>query len=268
MSTNLKVAFYLKRAQKTEETIVDNTIVGKIIIGRSIAQFSTKLKVAENLWHVKSGRAIGKSKAATELNRELNKINLLIHSHHKSILKRNGQVTAAEVKNAFQGIASSQKTLLVLLNEMREEIYPRIGIDRATRTYCTYGKQNKYFQQFIRAKYNLRDIPLTQLDLPFVEKFDFYLRIERGMKPNTVLSTIFRLMSAVKVALHRNLIPHHPFLGYKFTKPEFQIRSLPPEELERIISTSVQSASLNFIRDLFVFACFTGVSYRHCIFIG
>ena len=139
--------------------------------------------------------------------------------------------------------------------------YPRIGIDRAQRTYCTYGKQNKYFQQFIRAKYNLRDIPLTQLDLPFIEKFDFYLRIERGMKPNTVLTTIVRLMSAAKVALHRNLIPHHPFLGYKFIKPEFQIRSLPPEEFERIISTPIQSASLNFIRDLFVFACFTGVSY-------
>ena len=56
MSTNLKVAFYLKRAQKTKKTVVDDyvyPIVGKIIIGRSIAQFSTKLKVAEKLWHVK-----------------------------------------------------------------------------------------------------------------------------------------------------------------------------------------------------------------------
>ena len=63
--------FYLKRAQKTEKTVVDDyayPIVGKIIIGRSITQFSTKLKAVENLWHVKLGRAIGKSKMATELN--------------------------------------------------------------------------------------------------------------------------------------------------------------------------------------------------------
>jgi succinate dehydrogenase/fumarate reductase flavoprotein subunit len=71
-----------------------------------------KLKVEERLWHVKSGRAAGKSHAATELNRELNKINLLIHSRYNELLKRNGKATAQEVKNAFQGIASEQVTLL------------------------------------------------------------------------------------------------------------------------------------------------------------
>ena len=87
MSTNLKVSFYLKREQKRGRIIInDNSvfpIIGKISIGRSIAQFSTKLKVPEHLWHVKSGRAIGKSKVATELNREINKVNLLIHTRYK-----------------------------------------------------------------------------------------------------------------------------------------------------------------------------------------
>ena len=70
MSTNLKVSFYLKRTRKAAQAIVDSNsvypIVGKISIGRSIAQFSTKLKVSESLWHVKSDRAIGKSKKLFE----------------------------------------------------------------------------------------------------------------------------------------------------------------------------------------------------------
>lgn len=93
-------------------------IIGKIIIGNSIAQFSTKLKIEERLWHVKSGRATGKSHTAVKLNREINFINLTIHAHYADILKRTGAVTAIEVKNAFQGIASSQKTLLVLFEEV------------------------------------------------------------------------------------------------------------------------------------------------------
>ncbi len=32
-----------------------------------------------------------------------------IHAHYKDILKRTGKVTAIEVKNAFQGIATTQK---------------------------------------------------------------------------------------------------------------------------------------------------------------
>jgi hypothetical protein len=121
MSTDLKVSFYLKRERTSENNQV-YPIVGKIIIGKCIAQFSSKLKADERLWNVKSGKAIGKSKVATELNREINKINLSIHSHYREILKRTGKVTALEVKNAFQGIASSQKTLLVFFHA----IYTRV----------------------------------------------------------------------------------------------------------------------------------------------
>lgn len=98
MNNELKVSFYLKRESRLEKSSarenVAYPIIGKIIIGNSIAQFSSKLFVSEHLWNVKSGRAIGKSRIAVELNREINKINLLIHSHYKEILHRTGTVTA------------------------------------------------------------------------------------------------------------------------------------------------------------------------------
>jgi hypothetical protein len=81
MNNELKVSFYLKRESRLEKADsgenVAYPIIGKIIIGNSIAQFSTKLKVEERLWNVKSGRAIGKSRVAVELNREaVSKVNL------------------------------------------------------------------------------------------------------------------------------------------------------------------------------------------------
>jgi hypothetical protein len=135
MNNELKVAFYFKREGNTERTEVNPDavypIVGKIIIGNSIAQFSSNLKIEERLWSVKSGRAIGKSRVAVELNREINKINLSIHAHYKDILERTGTVIAQDVKNAFQGIATAQKTLLVLFGVMMQNFQTRIGIDRA-----------------------------------------------------------------------------------------------------------------------------------------
>lgn len=116
MNNELKVSFYLKREGNTERTETNPDavypIVGKIIISNTIAQFGSKLKIEEQLWSVKSGRAIGKSRVAVELNREINKINLSIHAHYRDILKRTGKVTAIEVKNAFQGIATAQKHCL------------------------------------------------------------------------------------------------------------------------------------------------------------
>jgi integrase len=76
-----------------------------------------------------------------------------------------------------------------------------------------------------------------------------------------VATVIFLLFKAVRLALHRDLITYPPFLGFKLKKPEFQIRSLTKEEFERLISTPLESQSQCFIRDLFVFAAFTGISY-------
>jgi uncharacterized protein YjiS (DUF1127 family) len=206
MTTNLKVAFYLKRERKSLKKDEVYPIVGKIIIGKSIAQFGCKLKIEEHLWNVKSGRAIGKSNAAVCLNKEINRINTLIRTHYSEILNRTGKVTALEVKNAFQGMASSQKTRLALFEEIRQEFYSRVGIERTIGSYRKYINTRKHLQRFLKEKYNLHDIPLSQLDLSFIENFDFYLRIERKLKPASVNGTLIQLLSAAKTALRRNLI--------------------------------------------------------------
>lgn len=265
MSNELKVSFYLKRESRLEkrsdgESVI-YPIIGKIIIGNSIAQFSSKLSVPENLWNVKSGRAIGKSRIAVELNREINFINLLIHSHYKEILHRTGKVTATEVKNAFQGIAIAQKTLLVHFKDMAEEFRQRIGIDRSANTYPKYNVAYKNLKRFLNEKYHIQDIPLNQLDLPFIEAYDFYLRVERKLKAESIVSIVALLLKAVRIALHRNMITYPPFLGYKLGKPEFQQRSLSAEEFERLISTPLKATSQSFMRDLFVFVAFTGLSF-------
>ncbi|WP_080905203.1 hypothetical protein [Parabacteroides sp. Marseille-P3160] len=66
MNNELRVSFYLKRESRLGKSNAGENvaypIIGKIIIGNSIAQFSSKLKIEERLWNVKSGRAIGKSR--------------------------------------------------------------------------------------------------------------------------------------------------------------------------------------------------------------
>lgn len=93
---------YIKREKSATNACGIYPVIGKIIVGGTLAQFSSKLKVDERLWDVKSGRATGKSRQAVELNRAINRINLAIHASYKDILKRTGKVTAVEVKNAFQ----------------------------------------------------------------------------------------------------------------------------------------------------------------------
>ena len=265
MNNELKVSFYLKREGKTERTETNPDavypIVGKIIIGNTIAQFGSKLKIEERLWNVKSGRAIGKSRVAVELNREINKINLSIHAHYRDILKRTGKVTAIEVKNAFQGIATAQKTLLALFGEMMEDFKGRIGIDRAQSTYKQYEVLYKQLKQFLREEYHVEDIPLTELDLPFIEALNLFFRVKRKMNPNTVKARIIKLNKVIRLALHRNIITRPPFEGFELEKTELKNKSLTNNELNLLMRTPLKSGTQRFIRDMFLFSTFTGLAY-------
>ena len=265
MNNELKVSFYLKREGNTERTETNPDavypIVGKIIIGNTIAQFGSKLKIEERLWNVKSGRAIGKSRVAVELNREINKINLSIHAHYRDILKRTGKVTAIEVKNAFQGIATAQKTLLALFGEMMEDFKGRIGIDRAQSTYKQYEILYKQLKQFLREEYHLEDIPLTELDLSFIEALNFFFRVKRRMKPRTVKARIVLVNRAIRLALHRRIITRPPFDGFELEKTELKNKSLTNDELDLLMQTSLKSGTQRFIRDMFLFSTFTGLAY-------
>jgi integrase len=169
--------------------------------------------------------------------------------------------TAVAVKNAFQGIATAQKTLCVLYQEMLDEFQSRVGIDRSKATLEEYQKGYKYLCDFLKEKYHVHDMALIQLDLAFVESYDHYLRINRRLKAGTAVIMFIPLRKVVLTAVRRNLIVHYPFAGYKFEQPRLEMRSLSAEELQRLLSTPQQTPTLSLIRDIFAFAAFTGISH-------
>ena len=109
--------------------------MGRITIGQSMAQFSAKVEAEPSKWDAKAGRMVGKSNHALQVNRQIDKINLSIHARYKEYLTNRGSVTAEELKNAFQGIASTHETLLKVFAEHNEVYGKRVGIDRVKRTY-------------------------------------------------------------------------------------------------------------------------------------
>ncbi|WP_245553303.1 site-specific integrase [Echinicola vietnamensis] len=56
-------------------------------------------------------------------------------------------------------------------------------------------------------------------------------------------------------------IKKDPFLNYKFRYKKVQRQFLEMEELSRIESKEFTIARLDWVRDLFVFSCYTGLSY-------
>ncbi|MFR9496357.1 MAG: site-specific integrase [Rikenellaceae bacterium] len=260
MSKELKVSFYLRHKEVRKDGTIP--IMGRITIGKSMAQFRAKCYVAENLWDTKAARALGKSKVATTLNQNLDKINLAIHSHYKELLQRKGEATAAEVKTLFQGVASGQDTLLKYCDLYYERLEARVGIDLSERGRYGYKNMTDNLKAFIKVKYNLNDMPLSLLEYAFIEEFDYYLRVKKKLRPNSASSIVSYFKTIMANAVKDDLLKVNLFASYVPAGEKPTPRSLTKEELDKIMTSPLDIPSRYLVRDLFVFSCFTGISFK------
>ena len=93
-------------------------IMGRITIGRSIAQFSCKLSCDPDLWNPRESRMDGKSREAVEINGRLESLLLSVQSAYQALLSKGCPFDATDVKELFQGSVQTRCMLIELLNVM------------------------------------------------------------------------------------------------------------------------------------------------------
>lgn len=70
-----------------------------------------------------------------------------------------------------------------------------------------------------------------------------------------------RLHTVVNKAVAAGIITADPFAGYELPRPKRKRRYLTREELKRLMTTPLPSSKFYLVRDLFLFSCYTGISY-------
>lgn len=254
---DVKVAFYLKVNESNSASRCP--VMGRLTVGRSECVFSAKMLAPRSLWT--SGRMKGKSAEAVEINRRLDELRasaLAIYREQSAIRER---VTAKEVKCLLLGMAAGQETLLDYFRSYIERFGQRVGVNRAAKSARTYRNAYEHVARFLSERLRLSDVPFSALDRSFVDKFDLYLRTERRLAPNTIVLYMSRLHTVINKAIAAGIITADPFAGYEPPRPERRRRYLTRKELRRLMTTPLPSSRLYLVRDLFLFSCYTGISY-------
>ncbi|MDR0996017.1 MAG: phage integrase SAM-like domain-containing protein, partial [Tannerella sp.] len=232
--TELKVLYYLKRNQSKANG--QCPVMGRITIGSSVAQFSLKVDADAVLWGTKAGRMKGKSKAATECNRQIEKVNMLIHTRYAELTSRQKIVKAEEVKNAIQGNAGENELLLAYCRQMNEKYALRVGVDRKPATYRLELSSYTELERFVHEKYQVEDVSFRSLTYSFIEDFNFHMRVQRKLKPNSAAKPLIFLNKAVRLAVREGIIKQNPFLSFKSDKSTATHKTLTREELDKLMN--------------------------------
>ena len=260
MKSTYSVIFYLKR----EKLKKDGTypVMGRITVDGTQCQFSCKVNCSPDIWETKGGRATGKSVMARSVNMELDKIKARIDKYYKEIVDRDNFVTAEKVKNAFLGLEFRQQTLMTTYAQWIANYEKQVeGGLKAPKTLHKYKSVYQHVDDFLRFHYHVSDMALKEIEPSFISDFEIYLKTEKHLAHNTVNIYVKPIMMLMHRAHENGWAARYPFGEYKIGKAEVDKGFLTKNELQAMMNLPIQNPQRCLVRDLFIFCCFTGISY-------
>ena len=258
----MKVLLYLKKSSLDRSGKAP--IMGRITLGRSIAQFSCKLFCNPDLWNPRESRMDGKSREAVEVNGRLDNLLLAVQSSYQSLLAKGSPFDATDIKEHFQGCVQSRTMLLERFDGLIEDMEEHVGIDIKRESLVLYRQTRMRLQQFIRAKHNASDLTFSQLTEDFVKRFEQFATGEMGLKQSTCYNMIVLIKKVCKLAYREGAADSLLFDNVHVDKGDNRLpKALDREALDKLKALRFDGldGDMETSRDVFLFACYTGAAY-------
>ncbi|MCE9074225.1 site-specific integrase, partial [Parabacteroides distasonis] len=151
--------------------------------------------------------------------------------------------------------------LLGTMMEGIKEMETLAGIDYSPVTINRYKNVVKKLQQFIPSYYGKEEVTFHELTPEFIHAFDIYLKTEGRLCRNTIVRYMKCFKKFTNMALAKEWMRKNPFYGYKMEQDETDPVFLTYDELQAVMKKKFTIPRLELVRDIFVFACFTGLAF-------
>ncbi len=259
MKSTFKILFFIRKDKINVSGKAP--IYVRLTIDGAISQFSTKSEVSVALWDPKGYRALGRSEEAARVNSFLDFFKKNLIESYQEVSKHTELVTPEDVRNKFLGKEEKENTLLTLFSEFIEQQRRLLGIDITQSTFNKYELTYRRLAEFMSEKLRKKDILIYSVDHNFVSDFHTYLKVDKKLSINSSekLMRIFKRITTF--AFKTGQIKCDPFALYTIKKVKTHRGFLTEEEFSRFYHFQTANNRLQRVRDIFVFACLTGMDY-------
>jgi site-specific recombinase XerD len=261
-TTNTFGIHFIIRLPKNEKSD-DALVYARVTVNGKRAEISLKQKIDPRLWDENKGRAKGRREEVIKLNAHLERVRTLIAEGYNDLIQQRKIVTADSVKLQFTGEEEEIVTLKKLVAYHNEEFKGKL----APGTMKNYHTTQRYIDKFLKEKCKRNDIALMELNYKFLMDFESYLRNytpkdhRKPLKNNGIMKHIERLRKMITLALTLEWLPKDPFISFKRHYTKVEREYLTREELDKITKKKFAIPRLEQVRDMFIFSCYTGLSY-------
>ncbi len=258
--STLGVIFFTRKKRNDPEKL---DIYLRITVNKERSEFSIKRDIAVCNWNIFRCRAKEIDHNLILLNTYLDDVYGEVLNAHKQLHSERKLITAKAIKSRYFGEDEERMTL------MKAVEYHNSNINKSLKpgTLKNYFSTEKYLRQFLQERLKTDDIYLIQLNYKFIVNFENYIRTYRPRKArktcsnNGAMKHLERLMKIANLALKMEWLVKDPFRNFKLRYIRNERDYLTERELDLIEGTSFMTIGMNRVKDVFLFSCYTGLSY-------
>ena len=258
---SFRVLFFLKKTKLLKNG--EASVCMRITVNGTRVENNIRKSIDPALWSQAKETARGKSRRACDLNTYIEEARIKLYQIFCELEQQNRPVTAHLLQELFFGQEKPEKvrTLLGTMQEHNDQCRALVGTDYALITVRRYESCRRYLAELIRQRYGTEDLPLAEVNGELVRAFAFYLKTEKGCQQNTVIRYMKCLKKITNLARANDWMAKDPFLGIRFHEKEVVREFLTMDELQTIYRKEFPLERLTLVRDVFIFAAFTGLAF-------
>ena len=258
---SFRVLFFLKKTKLLKNG--EASVCMRITVNGTRVENNIRKSIDPALWSQAKETARGKSRRACDLNTYIEEARIKLYQIFCELEQQNRPVTAHLLQELFFGQEKPEevRTLLGTMQEHNDQCRALVGTDYALITVRRYESCRRYLAELIRQRYGKEDLPLAEVNGELVRAFAFYLKTEKGCQQNTVIRYMKCLKKITNLARANDWMAKDPFLGIRFHEKEVVREFLTMDELQTIYRKEFPLERLTLVRDVFIFAAFTGLAF-------
>ncbi len=240
-------------------------IYARICVDEERKEVSLKEQILASNWDAKQEIVKGKSIEVKAINQTIEDVRFKIKEKYRMLCDSEALITAETVKQAYVGIHTLQKgyTLAELLDYFRRiwEAKLRDG------GFKNYNTTISYVKIFLQKTYGAKDFYLSQVNTEFLTELEYYIRHNPikdhdRCEGNGLAKHIQRFKRIINWAVEDlGWLKSNPVAKYNCPVKKSKRKKLDIQHLVILEQKCFQDPALSYVKDLFLFSCYTGFAY-------
>jgi site-specific recombinase XerD len=238
-----------------------NPIALRIVYRGERKDIFTGLYCFKANWNAEEQRILKNEENYCALNQNLSLILRKAANVFDELKFSGNDFTLSDLADKIRGSENKPQLLIDFLEQGNQKMKSRIGTEILVVTYKKYERSLRFMKNFLEFRYRVKNFNLQKVNADFLENYFHFLLDNRKIAHNTACKYLVCVKTVFLMAVRSGVLKENPFIGLRINPKPVTKQFLTSGEVEKLARLILKNVDLDRKRDIFLFACYTGLAY-------